>query len=148
MYQCQEHVCNEEYIGETSRILGERYKEHLKKPSPIHVHSLQTGHNTIPDNFNIIGREDHGLARTIKESIYIRVNNPISNSNISKYNVYHIWDRVLLSTPDLKINTLNRHTHRPYISWHTQSIPINRHSHRTSGNTGHALNSEHVYITS
>ena len=66
MYQCGEIACNEEYIGETSRTLGERYKEHLKEPSPIHLHSNQTGHNTIPENFNIIGREDHDLARTIK----------------------------------------------------------------------------------
>ena len=28
---CGELTCNDEYIGETSRILGERYKEHLKE---------------------------------------------------------------------------------------------------------------------
>ena len=64
-------------------------------------HSLQTGHKTTPDNFNIIGREDHGLARTIKDSIYIRVNNPTLNMNLGKYKLNHIWDRVLLNTPDL-----------------------------------------------
>ena len=37
-------------------------------------------------NFTFIGREDHGLARTIKESIYIRVNNPILNRKVGKYN--------------------------------------------------------------
>ena len=49
--QCRELMCDEEDIGETSRTLGERYKEHLKEPSPSHVHSTQTGHNTTPDNF-------------------------------------------------------------------------------------------------
>ena len=98
MYQCGELACNEEYIGETSRTLGERYKEPLKEPSPIHAHSTQTGHNTIPDNFNINGREEHSLASTIKESIYIRVNNPTLNRNIGKYNLNHIWDRVLHNT--------------------------------------------------
>ena len=63
---------------------GERFKEHLKEPSLIHVYNSQTGHSTTPDNFNIIGRKDHGLARTIKESIYIRVNNPILNRNVGK----------------------------------------------------------------
>ena len=67
-YQCGELMCNKEYIGETSSTLGERYKEHLKEPSTIHAHSTQTGHNNTPDNFNIMGREDHGLPRTIKES--------------------------------------------------------------------------------
>ena len=55
-YQCKDLTCNEEYIGETSMTFGERFKEHLNEPSPIHVHSTQTGHSTTPDNFNIIGR--------------------------------------------------------------------------------------------
>ena len=38
-YQCGELGCDEEYIGETSRTFGERYKEHLKAPSAIHHHS-------------------------------------------------------------------------------------------------------------
>ena len=94
-FQCNHIAYNEEYIGETARTLGERCKEHLKQPSPIHVHIQQTGHNTTETSFNIIGREDQGLARTIKESIYIRVNNPTLNQNIGKYNLSHIWDRVL-----------------------------------------------------
>ena len=81
-YQCTEVDCDEEYIGETSRTLGERYKEHLYELSPIHAHSLQTGHSATTDNFSIIGREDKGLTRLIKESIYIMVNNPILSRNI------------------------------------------------------------------
>ena len=77
-YQCKELDCNEEYTGETFRTLEERYKEHLKEPSPIHVHSTQTVHSTSADNFNILGREDQGLTRLKRESIYIRVNNPPS----------------------------------------------------------------------
>ena len=56
-------VCNEEYIGETSRTFGERFKEHLKDLSPIHHHSNTTSHLTTKDNFQIIRREDHGTAR-------------------------------------------------------------------------------------
>ena len=83
-YQCPQLDCNEEYIGETGRTLGERRKEHLKQPSPIHGHSQATGHPIDNNKFNIIGREDWGQARTIKESIYIRVNNPTLNQNIGK----------------------------------------------------------------
>ena len=104
-FQCNHIACNEEYIGETARTLGERCKEHVKQPSPIHVHIQQTGHNTTETSFNIIGREDQGLARTIKESIYIRVNNPTLNQNIGKYNLSHIWDRVLFNTPGLKLGS-------------------------------------------
>ena len=91
-YQCGDIICGEEYIGETSRTLGERYKEHLKQPSPIYVHSVQTRHNSSPDNFNIIGREDQGQARTLKEAIYIKVNNPTLNRNIGKYSLNCILD--------------------------------------------------------
>ena len=33
-FQCEELVCVEECIGETSRTFGERFKEYLKEPSP------------------------------------------------------------------------------------------------------------------
>ena len=35
---------DDEYIGEIARTFGERYKEHLKDPSPIHHHNNQTNH--------------------------------------------------------------------------------------------------------
>ena len=102
-YQCGDLGCNDEYIGETSRTYGERHKEHLKAPLPIHHHSNQTGHPTSHNNFQIIGREGHNLARNIKESIFIRVNNPTLNNNIGKFNLPHIWDRVLLNTQGLNL---------------------------------------------
>ena len=100
-YQCH----HEEYIGETSRTPGETRREHLKQPSPIHRHSQSTGHSIENTNFNITGREDWGQARTIKESVYIRVNNPTLNQNIGKYNISHIWDRVLFNTPGLQLGS-------------------------------------------
>ena len=103
-YQCGDLGCDEEYIGETSRTFGERYKEHLKAPSAIHHHSSQIDPLTNHNNFQIIGREGHNLARNIKESIYIRVNNPTLNNNIGKFNLSHIWDRVLLNTKGLTLN--------------------------------------------
>ena len=68
----------------TSRTFGERYKEHLKDPSPIHQHNNQTNHSINHKNFKIIGREGHHLSRYIKESIFIRVNNPTLNNNVGK----------------------------------------------------------------
>ena len=101
-FQCGNLSCDDEYIGETSRTFGERYKDHLKDLSPIHQHSNHTGHLTSHNNFQIIGREEHSLARNIKESIFIRVNTPTLNRNIDKFNLSHIWDRVLLKTLGLK----------------------------------------------
>ena len=110
-YQYGDIACGEEYIREASRTLGKRYREHFKQPSPIHVHIQQTGHNSTSNNFNIIGREEQGLARTIKEAIYIRVNNPTLNRNIGKYNLNHIWDRVLFNTPGLKLDSSPKQLH-------------------------------------
>ena len=104
-FQCNHIACVEEYIGETARTLGEQSKEHLKQPSPIHVHIQQRGHTITDTSFNIIGREDQRQARTIRGSIFIRVNNPTLNQNIGKYNLSHIWDRVLFNTPGLKLSS-------------------------------------------
>ena len=103
-YQCGDLTCDDEYIGETSRTFGERYKEHLKDPSPIHHHNNQTNHPFNHKNFKIIGREGHHLSRYIKESIFIRVNNPNLNNDVGKFNLPHMWDRVLINTPGLKLN--------------------------------------------
>ena len=55
-YQCEDLGCDDEYIGKTSRTFGERYKEHLKDPSPIHHHNDQTNHPINHNTFKIIGR--------------------------------------------------------------------------------------------
>ena len=101
-YQCTTIDCGEEYIGETSRILGERYKGHLRELSPIQVHSQLTGHQLSKDNLHIIVREGQDIIRLIKESIFIRVNNPTLNRNVGTFQLSHLWDRVLFSILTLK----------------------------------------------
>ena len=63
-------------------------------------------------------------------------------------NLHHIWDRVLLNTPDLKISNDSGHMHRTSFSGHAQPIPTNRHVHRTIGHIGHAQTSKHLHRTS
>ena len=98
-YQCPAIAFGDEYIGETSRTLGEQCKENLREPSSIQVHRQLTGHQTTLHNFNILGREGQDLTRLIKEAIFIRVNNPTLNKNIGKFQLSRMWDRVLFSTP-------------------------------------------------
>ena len=102
-YRCGRTECDDEYIGELARTFEERFKELLKAPSPIYEHDNTTGHKTSVENFKIIGREGHGISRTIQEAIYIGVNNPTLNRNVGKYNLPHIWDKVLFTTLELKI---------------------------------------------
>ena len=95
--------CDEEYIGESSRTFGERFKEHQKAPSPIFDHHTITGHDISVEHFNIVGREENNLKRAIKEALYIRVNNPSLNRNVGKYHLPHIWDEVLDNISELKL---------------------------------------------
>ena len=106
-YQGGDLGCDDEYIGETPRTFDERYKEHLKDPSLIHQHKNQTSHPINHTSFQVVGREGHNLARYIKESIFIRVNNPTLNNNVGKFNLPHIWDRVLFNTPGLKLKEVS-----------------------------------------
>ena len=106
-YRCGRTECDDEYVRELARTFEERFKEHLKAPSQIYEHGNTTGHKTTVENFNILGTEGHGISRTIKEAIYIRVNNSTLNGNVGKYNLPHIWDKVLFATPELKIKIKN-----------------------------------------
>ena len=102
-YHCDRVDCDEEYIGESSRTFGERFKEHLKPLSPIYDHSNISGHSVTINNFKIVGREDLNQIRTIKEALYIRVNDPSLNRNVGKYHLPHVWDEVLVNTSELKL---------------------------------------------
>ena len=84
-----------------SRTFPERYKEHMKAPSPIHDHHKTTGHDI--NNFSIVGTEDQNLARSIKEAILIRVNDQSLDRHIGKYQLSHILDEVLLNSPELRL---------------------------------------------
>ena len=70
-FKCDKTECDEEYIEELSRTFGERYKEHLKAPSPIFEHQNTTDHITAVDSFQFIGNEGHNMARAMKEAVYI-----------------------------------------------------------------------------
>ena len=96
--------CDEEYIEESSRVFGERFRKHQKAPSPIFDHFNTTSHNITIDNFSIVGREDQNLNRAIKEALFIMVNNPSLNRNIGKFHLPHIWDEVLFNTSELELN--------------------------------------------
>ena len=107
------------------------------------MHIQHTGHNATSDNFNIIGREDRDLVRTIKEAIYIRVINPSLHRNVGKYHLSHLWDRILFKTNGLKIDSAQHplHIHNNCL---TQTIPTNNNSTMATGNSENALNSEYA----
>ena len=102
IYRIKCSDCDDDYVGEAGRIFRDRFKEHCKPKSPIYHHHELSGH-PLPtsDNVEIIGRENNNFARVIKESLFIRVNDPPLNRNIGKYQLPHVYDDILKSDTDL-----------------------------------------------
>ena len=101
-YQCPQINCPSAYLGESGRSFGERVKEHFKAPSPIHLHSTTTGHPMDPEQFNIVHKEVNSHSRTIKEAMFIHMQDPSLNRNLGKYQLPHIWVHLLLVSPTLQ----------------------------------------------
>ena len=70
-YKCTKVDNDEEYIAESARTFGERFKEQFKASFPNDEHSNMTGYPTSVDNFSIVGMESQNLSRPIKEAIFI-----------------------------------------------------------------------------
>ena len=64
--------------------------EHLRAPCTIYNQAKTTGHHTRMDNFSIVNKVYHNIERTIKEAIYVTVNESSLNRNIGKYQLSHI----------------------------------------------------------
>ena len=104
-YKCPDINCREQYIGESGRTFGDRYKKHLKAPLPIHLQSTTTGHPINPDCFSIASKEHQGLTRNIKEAMYIRVIDPSLNRDLGRFQFPHVWNQVLQDkVPTLHLN--------------------------------------------
>ena len=112
-------------VGESATTFGQRFKEHIKAPSPIYGLQTTTSHPTTLHDLNIVDREGQSSVRTIKESIYIRVNNPTINRNTGKYSLLYIWNGVLVNNAKPQIKNQQDHQHQVYRTSLTPS--------RTSG---------------
>ena len=88
-------VPNIKVNSSTGKSVDERYKENIRAPSPIFNLFQTTGHDITLDNVSLVDRKPNGITRTIKEAMFIRVNDPPLNRNLGKYQLSHIWDEVL-----------------------------------------------------
>ena len=52
--------------------------------------------------FHQVLKKMRNQMRTIKEAIYIRVNDPSLKRNVGKYHLPHVWDEVLANISELK----------------------------------------------
>ena len=68
----------------------------------------QVPHTSL-GNFSILGKKSHNLGRTIKEGMYVRVNELSLNRNIGKYWLYE----VLFNVPDFQLRQTTIHHQGP-----------------------------------
>lgn len=63
--------CKQTYVGETSRSLGSRLKEHTNIKA-VGEHQVNQGHNIMARDATVRVREDNFWRRMISEAIKIR----------------------------------------------------------------------------
>ena len=70
--------------------LWERLKEHIRAPFSNYDLGNISGHHIRMNNFSIAGREAHNITMTMKEAMYIRVNDPSLNGITDMFQLAHI----------------------------------------------------------
>ena len=93
--------CNSSYIGETSRALGKRVKEHSKSTTLAILKHCKDFHHPLPSisNFSIIDKDSSQITREAKEAIHIRRLDPNLNRNIGKMSIPHCFDPLISAKP-------------------------------------------------
>ena len=85
-WKCKADGCNSSYIGETSRALSKRVKEHSKSTTSAILKHCKDFHHLLPsiEDFNIIDKEPSQVTREAKEVIHIRQLDPVSKEILAK----------------------------------------------------------------
>ena len=89
--------CNLSYIGESSRSLENRVKEHNSRvTSAIYKHSISNNHPSANiSHFNIIEQDSTQIAREAREVIHITINNPGLSHNTGTMYIPEIFNHLL-----------------------------------------------------
>ena len=100
-WKCKADGCSSSYIGETSRALGKRVKEHSKSTTSAILKHCKDFHHPLPsiNDFNIIDKEPSQITQEAKEAIHIRRLDPSLNRNIGKMSIPHCFDHLLGAKP-------------------------------------------------
>ena len=87
-WECKADGCNFAYIGETSRALGERVKEHSKSTTSAILKHCKDFRHPLPSitDFNIIDKDPSQIT-------------PSLNRNIGKMSIPHCFDHLLGAKP-------------------------------------------------
>ena len=97
IYHLQCGKCESDYIGETGRGVGIRFKEHINlrhSTSAIAEHIRKTNHQFPAENIKILTCEDNTIKRRVKEALAIRRKRPNLNRD-QGYDIPPVYQQLL-----------------------------------------------------
>ena len=96
-WTCPTKNCSSTYIGESSRCLESRVKEHsISTTSTIFQHRTTCNHPKADiSQFKILDQDRKQVSREAREAIHIRRNKPALNHNIGKMKIPKIFSQIL-----------------------------------------------------
>ena len=95
VYHIHCEQCDKDYVGETSRSLETRVKEHLSRnSSAVHEHCMLMGHSVDSSKTKVLATESKTFKRRIREAIEIRLRNPSLNRD-NGFELARIYDTIL-----------------------------------------------------
>ena len=100
-WEWQADGCKSSYVGETSRALSERVKEHCKSSTSAILKHYTDFHHPLPSitNFNIIDKDPSQITQEAKKAIHIQRLDPSLNRNIGKMSIPHHFDHLISTKP-------------------------------------------------
>ena len=118
-WTCPEENCNSSYIGESSRFLESRVKEHNNSSTKTIFQCSITQYHPKVDisQYTILDQDRKQVSRKAREAIHIRKNNPALNCNNSKMNIPKILNQMLGTSyspcPDVSTNPNDQNNNNP-----------------------------------
>ena len=95
VYHIHCEQCDKDYVGETSRLLETRVKEHLSRnSSAVHEHCRLTGHSVDSSKTKVLATESNTFKRRIREAIEIKLRKPSLNRD-NGFELARIYDTIL-----------------------------------------------------
>ena len=100
-WEGQADGCSSSYVGEISRDLGEKVKEHSKLNTSAILKHCTDFHHPLPsiENFSIIDKDSSQVTREAKEAIHIQRLDPNLNRNIGKRSIPYCFDPLIGAKP-------------------------------------------------
>ena len=81
VYQIVCPRCKSSYVGQTTRHLQQRFKEHIGNKGPIKTHFESCAITPTDDIISVLGRMDRGDGRLLTlEALFIKEINPVLNT--------------------------------------------------------------------